>query len=99
MSFLDFFKKSKQNDDLYELVENEIDDDVFRQGIRILHKEFKDVIVTIDPKVQVIPNDDKLVIKFDFDVVSNPNKIDIDKKLLHPIVGDIIVDLMKKDYA
>lgn len=100
MSFLDFFRsKSKKSDLPYELVENEIDDDIFRQGIRLLHPEYAGVIVTIDPKVQVVPEPDKLVIKFDFDVMSNPNNVEIDKVLLHPIIGDIIVDLMNKDYT
>lgn len=100
MSFLDFFRsKSKKSELPYELVENEIDDDIFRQGIRLLHSEYNGIIVTIDPKVQVVPELDRLVIKFDFDVMSNPNNIEIDKALLHPIIGDIIVDLMNKDYT
>lgn len=100
MSFLDFFRKEQKKSELpYELVENEIDDEIFRQGIRLLHQEYHGVVVTIDPKVQVVPEPDRLVIKFDFDVMSNPNNIEIDRALLHPIIGDIIVDLMNKDYT
>lgn len=97
MSFLDFFRK-KSGELQYELVEYQIDQETFRQGIRLLDSTYKGIIVTVDPVVKVREEEDQLRISFDFTVEANPCKIEVSKDSLRPIVGDIIVDLMSKDY-
>lgn len=97
MSFLDFLRK-KSKSLQYELVEYEIDEETFRQGIRLLDSTHNGVVVTVDPVVKVREEGDRLMISFDFTVEANPRKIEVSKDALRPIVGDIIVDLMSKDY-
>lgn len=97
MSILDFFR-SKKSGPQYELVEHELDKDIFRQGIRLTCSTFNGIVVTVSPKVQVKEEADQLRIAFDFTIEANPNSIDVTKDQLHPVVGDIIVDLMTKDY-
>jgi len=97
MSFLDFLRK-KSRELQYELVEYQIDKDTFRQGIRLTDSTYNGIIVTVDPVVKVREEGDQLRISFDFTVEANPRKIEVSKDTLRPIVGDIIVDLMSKDY-
>lgn len=97
MSLLDFFKKSSRLQ--YELVEYKLDENTYRQGIRLLDSKHTGIIVTVDPVVKVKEENDMLNVSFDFTVESNPNKIEVTKDELRPVVGDIIVDLMSKDYA
>lgn len=82
----------------YELVEYQLDDKTFRQGIRLLNSKYDGVIVTIDPMVKLDPQEDQLKLSFGFTVEANPNNIEIDKDELHPIVGNIIVELIENDY-
>lgn len=96
MSFLDFFKKSSRLQ--YELVEYKINDNTFRQGIRLLDSKYNGIIVTVDPVVKVKEENDMLNITFNFTIESNPHGIEVTKDQLRPVVGDIIVDLMYKDY-
>lgn len=98
MSFLDFLRK-KSKSLQYELVEYQIDEETFRQGIRLLDSTYAGIVVTVDPVVKVREEADQLRISFDFTVEANPCKIEVSKDDLRPIVGDIIVDLMSKDYA
>lgn len=103
MHLLDFLFKKKSSDvhppsPNYALVEMEIDKDTFQQGIRLLDPKYRNIVVTVDPRVRVEPKDDHLHIIFDFKVVTNPDNIDYVHSELHPVVGDIIVDMMRKDY-
>jgi hypothetical protein len=96
MSFLDFFKKKSRLQ--YELVESEIDQDTFRQGIRLTDSIYNGIVVTIDPIVKVKEDGDQLRVAFNFVIEANPHGIEVSMDELRPIIGDIIVDLMNKDY-
>lgn len=96
MSFLDFLRKKSGLQ--YELVEYKINDNTFRQGIRLLDSKYNGIIVTVDPVVKVKEESDMLNITFNFTIESNPHGIEVTKDQLRPVVGDIIVDLMYKDY-
>ena len=96
MAILDFLlKKSRLQ---YELVEYKLDENTFRQGIRLLCDRFNGIVVTVDPVVKVAEEGDQLKVTFDFNIEANPHKIEVTKDDLRQTVGDIIVDLMAKDY-
>ena len=96
MAILDFLlKKSRLQ---YELVEYKLDENTFRQGIRLTRDRFKGIVVTVDPVVKVTEEGDQLKVTFDFTIEANPSKIEVVKDDLRQTVGDIIVDLMAKDY-
>jgi hypothetical protein len=99
MKLLDFLFNRKESNQSYELVEYQLDENTFRQGIRLLNSKYEGIIVTIDPSVKVDPQPDQLKISFDFTIESNPNSIEVTKAELHPVIGDVIVDLISKDYA
>ncbi len=99
---LGWFKKSPQVQPTsvnagYELVETKLDDQHFRQGIRILGGKYDRVIVTTSPKIQFKHDNDQIVMLFDFVVEYHPDSIEIDHQELRPIVGDIILDIIHKD--
>lgn len=97
MGFLDFFKPkgTKSSAPRYELVEYQIDDENYRQGIRLTDSG---IVVSISPQVSIKEVDDRLVISFDFVVEANPNRIDFEKEHLRPMIGDIIIGLIERDY-
>lgn len=96
MRFLDFLRKKSRLQ--YELVECKIDENTFRQGIRLTDPVYNGIVVTTDPVVKVREEDDQLKIIFDFTIESNPSHIEVTKDQLRPVVGDIIVDLMQQDF-
>ena len=99
MKILDFlFNRNRGSSKQYELVEYQLDDKTFRQGIRLLNSKYDGVIVTLDPLVKLDPQEDELKLSFGFTVEANPNSIEIDKNELHSYVGDIVVELIEKDY-
>ncbi len=81
----------------YELVETKMDDNHFRQGIRILGGKYDRVIVTTSPKIQFKHEDDRVTMLFDFTVEYHPDSTEIDHQELRKIVGDIILDIIYKD--
>lgn len=89
---------AEQSNISYELVEMTPEKDVHLQGIRLLHPNFLNIVVIVSPKVSVKEEADGLHIKFDYEIVSNPNELPIDRATLTPFVGDCIFDIMKKDY-
>ena len=99
MKILDFlFNRNRGSSKQYELVEYQLDDKTFRQGIRLLNSKYDGIVVTLDPVVKLDPQEDELKLSFDFTVEANPNSIEIDKNELHSYVGDIVVELIEKDY-
>lgn len=96
MRFLDFLRKKSKLQ--YELVECKIDENTFRQGIRLTDSVYNGIVVTTDPVVKVREEDGQLKIIFDFTIESNPSHIEVTKDQLRPVVGDIIVDLMQQDF-
>ena len=96
MRFLDFLRKKSKLQ--YELVECKIDENTFRQGIRLTDPVYAGIVVTVDPVVKVKEENDMLNITFDFTIESNASHIEVTKDQLRPVVGDIIVDLMQQDF-
>ena len=84
----------------YELVEHPIEGGEPRQGVRLLDPKYSGIVVTISPKVSVDIDveTDALRVNFDFTVESNPSRIEYVWSDLRDRVGDVIVDIMKKDY-
>jgi hypothetical protein len=95
MSILDLFRKKSGQ---YELVEYKVDETTFRQGIRLTSDRFSGIVVTISPVVKLREEDDVLKVIFDYTIEANPKQVDTSDVELRPAVGDIILDLMKKDY-
>lgn len=95
MSILDLFRKKSSH---YELVEYKVDDNTFRQGIRLTSERFADLVVTISPVVKLREENDVLRLTFDYTIEANPKQVDTSDAELRPAVGDIILELMKKDY-
>lgn len=91
-------KTKPESKKLYELVEYQIAESSFRDGIRLFHPEFYGVVVTLDPKVKVDTSDDAMKLSFDFSIEYVPAGIVATKPMLHNIVGDIIVDLIQSDH-
>lgn len=83
---------------LYELVEYQLKDDTYRDGVRLLHPDFYGVVITIDPGVKIREVDDIVKILFDFSIEFIPEGMIVTKPMIHSIVGDIIVDLIQSDY-
>ena len=99
MSLLNFLFRDKSQKVQYELVEYKLDEETFRQGIRLTCDKYRGMIITVDPRVSVkFDEADNMVLSYSFTVEANPNGIEYNKSDLHRLVGDIIVDLMDKDY-
>ena len=60
-----------------------------QSGIIIEDGEFKDVIYLYG-KVKFIEESEHLRLKFDYDVVRNPNNVDTDSDKFRNIIGDIL---------
>jgi hypothetical protein len=88
----------KKTDSLYELVETKIDEEHYRQGIRINLGKYAGVVVTTSPKIEIKEENDLLKVIFDYNVEYHPNNIQIDHQELRQIVGDCIVDIIQKDF-
>lgn len=83
----------------YLVVERPTEDGGYRQGILLQTPEFNGIIVTTSPKVGIHVVDDVLQLTFDLAVEANPNNIQYDYSTLHAHVGDILMELMQRDYA
>ena len=81
----------------YELVETQMDEEHFRQGIRIIGGKYNRVIVTTSPKVQFKQENDNLKLVFDYVIEYQPDELVIDHTELRQVVGDIILDIIDKD--
>lgn len=93
------FPPSSQIESTYELVETQLDNEIFRQGIRIKSGKYARVVVTISPKVHFNElADGTIELKFDHFVEYCPSEIEIDRIELHNVVGDILMDIIKKEY-
>ena len=81
----------------YELVETKLDEEHFRQGIKILGGKYNRVVVTTSPKIQFKHDGDQITMLFDYVIEYHPPELEIDHTELRPIVGDIILDIIHKD--
>lgn len=97
MGWLDFFKKKPATIEQYQLVER-TDGDTVQSGIKLLMPEYAGIVVVVGEKVSLREVDDHLKLDFTFDVVANPNEKNYTNDDLTPVIGDIIVELIRADY-
>ena len=85
---------------MYELVEQSLQGGTIVPGIRIVQDPYKGVIITVSPKVEIKIIGDEMHMVYDFNIVSLPAGMDQpNHDELRKFVGDIIVDIMAKDYC
>ena len=79
----------------YVFVQRDVDD---FSCIKIIEGEYKDVIYTYGHvKFAPEPNkDDRLPLKFTYDVQRNPNNIDTKSEDFRNLIGDILVEVMEE---
>lgn len=65
-------------------------------GFRITDGVYKDVVYTYG-KVQPIEENDKLRLKFEYNVVENPSGVDTEDKNFINVIGDILTIEVEKD--
>lgn len=84
----------------YQIVEAKFqdEDDMFRQGIKILEGPYRDIILTIHPQVKLQEEDGQLRLRFDYTIEKIPDET-IDTSGIRQTIGDIIMDMMYKDYV
>lgn len=93
-----FRKKKAEKPAFYELVECDLGDGVILQGAKILEGPYKGVIVSIHPNVKVREENNSIKLIYDYSVEYVPTDKEITKAELFHTVGDIIVDMVDKDY-
>ena len=67
-----------------------------QSGIIIQDGEFKDVIYLYG-KVKFIEESEQLRLKFDYDVVRNPNNVDTYSDKFRNVIGDILSENIEKE--
>ena len=67
-----------------------------QSGIRIDEGEYKDVIYLYG-KVQFIEENEHLRLKFDYQVLRNPNNVDTDCEAFRSTIGDILTENLEKE--
>ena len=65
-------------------------------GFRITDGVYKDVVYTYG-KVQPVEENDKLRLKFEYNVVENPSGVDTEDKNFINVIGDILTIEVEKD--
>jgi len=65
-------------------------------GFRITDGMYKDVVYTYG-KVQPIEENDKLRLKFEYNIVENPSGVDTEDKNFINVIGDILTIEVEKD--
>lgn len=65
-------------------------------GFRITDGVYKDVVYTYG-KVQPIEENDKLRLKFEYNVVENPSGVETEDKNFINVIGDILTIEVEKD--
>ena len=79
----------------YKFVENK---DAKWQGIGLTKEAgFFQGVVYRYGKVTPIEEDDKLRLKFDYNVARNPNNVDTDNEKFVKIIGDILADNIERE--
>ena len=67
-----------------------------QSGIIIQDGEFKDVIYLYG-KVKFIEENEHMRLKFDYDVVRNPNNVDTNSDTFRNIIGDILTENIERE--
>lgn len=93
-----WFRRKEVPSPFYELVENDLGEGMVMQGVKILRAPYTGVIVSIHPDVKFKKDGEEYKLQFDFTVEYIPTGKDFTKSELFSTVGDVIVDLMDKDY-
>ena len=65
-------------------------------GFRITDGVYKDVVYTYG-KVQPVEENDKLRLKFEYNVVENPSGVETEDKNFINVIGDILTKEVEKD--
>ena len=65
-------------------------------GFRITDGVYKDVVYTYG-KVQPVEENDKLRLKFEYNVVENPSGVETEDKNFINVIGDILTKDVEKD--
>jgi len=65
-------------------------------GFRIIDGVYKDVVYTYG-KVQPVEENDKLRLKFEYNVVENPSGVETEDKNFINVIGDILTKEVEKD--
>lgn len=65
-------------------------------GFRITDGVYKDVVYTYG-KVQPVEENDKLRLKFEYNIVENPSGVDTEDKNFINVIGDILTIEVEKD--
>ena len=65
-------------------------------GFRITDGVYKDVVYTYG-KVQPVEENDKLRLKFEYNIVENPSGVDTEDKNFINVIGDILTKEVEKD--
>lgn len=86
----------------YTLVEKKIDNEHFRQGVKLCDGKYKGIIFTTSPKIGLIPQDDgtvKLQYSYQVEYIPPDFKEEVNYFEMEKIVGDVIMDIINKDYS
>ena len=65
-------------------------------GFKISEGKFKDVIYYYG-KVKFIEEDEKLRLKFDYNVARNPDNVDTDGEEFRQVIGDILAENIERE--
>jgi hypothetical protein len=95
--FNNLFKR-KQEKITYQLVEAQLDEEHFRQGVRITSGKYSGLVFTTRPKVELKEIDGQHHLNFGYNIEYKPPTIQaVDHAEFKIIVGDILVELIEKD--
>lgn len=95
-----FFNKIKKPEKVsYQLVEAQLDDQHYRQGVRITTGKYSGLVFTTRPKVELKEIEGNFHLNFEYNVEYAPaNLKEINHTELKNVVGDILLELIEKDY-
>lgn len=95
----EFFTKKKPERVSYQLVEAQLDNEHYRQGVRIMSGKYSGLVFTTRPKVELKEVEGQYHLNFEYNVEYAPATItEINHSELKIVVGDILLELIEKDY-
>ena len=69
------------------------------QCIRIRNGRYKGLVIHYGRVAMPILDDGRAKLEFHFTVVDNPKGLDTDEKMLHKLLGDILVELLDEELS
>lgn len=86
----------------YVLVEKKMDEEHFRQGVKLLDGKYAGLIFTTSPKIGLIPQEDgSIKLAYSYVVERLPAGMKEDEVSffeMEKIVGDVIMDIINQDH-